>query len=55
MDPAAARAVCEAADPVTAFCGQKVLWGDLTDDPRLVAALRTAYDRVTAFVKNHQP
>jgi D-arabinitol 4-dehydrogenase len=55
MDPVAAHAVCEAADPVAEFCGQKVLWGDLTNDPRLVAALRTAYNRVTSFVKDHRP
>jgi len=55
MDPVAAHAVCEAADPIAAFCEPKVLWGELSGDPRLVAALRTAYDRVTAFVKDHRP
>jgi len=55
MDPVAAHAVCDAADPVVAFCDQKVLWGELSNDPRLLAALRVAYDRVIAFVKNHRP
>ena len=53
MDPAAAHAVCEAADPIAAFCDQKVLWGELSGDPRLVAAIRAAYDRVLAFVASH--
>ena len=53
MDPAAAHAVCEAADPIAAFCEQKVLWGELSGDPRLVAALRSAYDRVLKFVASH--
>ncbi|MFT3849030.1 MAG: mannitol dehydrogenase family protein [Propionivibrio sp.] len=53
MDPAVAHAICEAADPVAAFCADPVLWGELANDPRLVAAIRNAYDRVSHFVKNH--
>lgn len=53
MDPAVAHAMCEAADPVAAFCADTVLWGELANDPRLVAAIRKAYQRVGEFVKAH--
>jgi D-arabinitol 4-dehydrogenase len=53
MDPAVAHAMCEAADPVAAFCADTVLWGELANDPRLVTAIRTAYQRVDDFVKSH--
>ena len=35
-------AICDAADPVAAFCAQRVLWDDLAGDPRLLRALREA-------------
>lgn len=35
-------AICDAADPVAAFCAERVLWNDLAGDPRLLAALRQA-------------
>ncbi|MBB1074411.1 mannitol dehydrogenase family protein [Rhodoferax sp. 4810] len=54
MDPAVAHAICEAADPVAAFCADAVLWGPLAGDERLVQALRTAFTRVNLFVKNHR-
>lgn len=50
MDPAAAHAICEAADPVAAFAADKVLFGPLAGDARWVAALRTASARVADFV-----
>jgi len=53
MDPAAAHAICAAADPVAAFCADLPLWGDLAGDPRLVDALRRASERVAAFVQAH--
>jgi D-arabinitol 4-dehydrogenase len=53
MDPAAAHAVCEAADPVAAFCADQVLWGPIAGDARLVAAVRRASERVAAFVRDH--
>ena len=53
MDPAVAHAMCEAADPVAAFCADTVLWGELANDPRLVTAVRKAYQRVDDFVKSH--
>lgn len=53
MDPAAAHAVCDAADPVAAFCADAPLWGPLAGDPRLVAAVRAAGVRVQQFVREH--
>ncbi|WP_029706349.1 D-arabinitol 4-dehydrogenase [Rhodoferax saidenbachensis] len=55
MDPAVAHAICEAADPVAAFCADATLWGPLANHPRLVAALRTASARVAQFVKDAAP
>jgi D-arabinitol 4-dehydrogenase len=54
MDPAAAHAICEAADPVAAYAADPVLWGDLAGDARLVEALRAAYARVNGFVAAHR-
>ncbi|MCM2341430.1 D-arabinitol 4-dehydrogenase [Rhodoferax sp.] len=54
MDPAAAHAICEAADPVAAFCADPVLWGPLASDERLMQAMRSAFQRVTLFIRNHQ-
>jgi D-arabinitol 4-dehydrogenase len=51
MDPAVAHAICEAVDPVTAFCADVPLWGDLAGDARLVNAVRRASARVTLFEK----
>jgi len=53
MDPAAAHAICEAADPVDAFCRDGVLWGPTAGDPRLVSAVRKAGERVERFVEQH--
>lgn len=50
MDPAAAHAICEAADPVAAFAADPVLWGELAGDARLTLALREASARVDRFV-----
>ena len=55
MDPAVAHAVCDAADPVAAYCADPVLWGELANSPELVSAIRAAYERVSQFVKNHKP
>ena len=52
MDPAAAHAICDAADPVAAFCSERVLWGALAGDPRVVRETRLAAERVTVFVAN---
>ncbi|SEL56991.1 D-arabinitol 4-dehydrogenase [Roseateles sp. YR242] len=50
MDPAAAHAICEAADPVAAFAADQVLWGELAGDTRLVQGLREATTKVDHFV-----
>jgi D-arabinitol 4-dehydrogenase len=52
MDPAVAHAICQAADPVAAFCADLTLWGPLARDERLVSALRRAFARVTQFVQH---
>jgi len=54
MDPDSAHALCAAADPVAAFCGDPVLWGTLAGDLRLTHAVRTAFERVTLFIRNHR-
>ncbi|MFM2035776.1 MAG: hypothetical protein RL459_1041 [Pseudomonadota bacterium] len=51
MDPAVAHAMCDAADPVAAFCADAVLWGEMAGDERLMAALRLAFERVREFVE----
>ncbi len=55
MDPALAHAICAAADPVDAFSRDAVLWGPLAGDARLIAALRTARERVSAFIQETSP
>ncbi|MBI5716861.1 MAG: mannitol dehydrogenase family protein [Burkholderiales bacterium] len=52
MDPDSAHAICEAADPVAAFCADPVLWGPLAGDARLVAAVHSASVRVAQFAGN---
>ncbi len=54
MDPAAAHAICEAADSEAALASDRSLWGDLAGDARLLAGLRTAGQRVAAFVAASQ-
>jgi D-arabinitol 4-dehydrogenase len=53
MDPAVAHAMCEAVDPVAAFCADVPLWGDLAGDPRLTETVRRASERVERFVTAH--
>jgi len=47
MDPAAARAICEAADPVDALCRDTTLFGELAGDTRLLDTVRHAAQRVS--------
>jgi D-arabinitol 4-dehydrogenase len=54
MDVDAAHAICNAADPVAAFCADAVLWGPSASDPRLVSAFRAASTRVEHFVEEHR-
>lgn len=51
MNPTHAHAICNADDPVEAFCRNDVLWGDLAGDARLMLAVRDATTRVKSFVK----
>jgi D-arabinitol 4-dehydrogenase len=53
MKPETAHAICEASDPVAAFCAEEALWGELAADARLVEAVRRASDRVSRFVTAH--
>jgi D-arabinitol 4-dehydrogenase len=53
MEPAAAHAMCESADPVAAFCADATLWGALAGNAELTDAVRNAYARVNHFVQNH--
>ncbi|MBU0747816.1 MAG: mannitol dehydrogenase family protein [Gammaproteobacteria bacterium] len=55
MDPAAAHAICEAADPVAAYAADTTLWGEMASHPKLVESLRKAYARVQAFVAERGP
>jgi len=54
MDPALAHAICTSGDPVASYCADKVLWGPLAGDKRLVQAMRAAFARVGDFVRDHQ-
>ena len=55
MDPTNAHAICDAADPVAAFCADLPLWGNLANDARLVAAMRKAFSRVQHFMQSTAP
>lgn len=50
MEPATAQAICQADDPIAAFAAERVLFGPIAGDERLVAALRKATERVNTFV-----
>ncbi len=49
MDVAVAREICIAKDPVAAYAADAGLWGDMTNDGRLLEALRQAFARVQQF------
>ena len=51
MDPAAAHAIFDAADPLDAYSRDPVLWGPMAGDPRLVSALRQAHGEVLQFMR----
>lgn len=54
MNVEVAHAMCDSTDPVAAYCGDAVLWGELVNDSRLVAAIRHAYQDVHTFIDNHK-
>jgi D-arabinitol 4-dehydrogenase len=49
MNVQQAHAICEAVDPVAAFCSDTTLWGEMANDARLVSAIRRARQRVIQF------
>ena len=53
MDVAIARAICDASDPIDAFCNDRVLWGLQAGDARLISAMRIAQSRVNNFLVEH--
>jgi D-arabinitol 4-dehydrogenase len=55
MNVEAAHAICEATDPIAAYCADAILWGELANDPRLVTATRQAYKNINQFIENHKP
>ena len=54
MDPAVAHGFFEAADPLTAFCNDPLLWGPLAGDERLLTVLRAANAAVLVFLNEHR-
>ena len=55
MDPAAVPAWLAVADPITAFCQDKVLWGTMAGSAALTDAVRAAHLEVLAFIHESQP
>ena len=47
MSPAVGHAICQAADPVAAFCADANLWGGLAGDERVVSAIRRAMTTIS--------
>ncbi|KXU36632.1 D-arabinitol 4-dehydrogenase [Cephaloticoccus primus] len=52
MDEQQARRICTAADPVAALCADTSLWGDLSGNPHLEAALRHATAALTTSLQH---
>ncbi|HQT47653.1 MAG TPA: mannitol dehydrogenase family protein, partial [Acidocella sp.] len=50
MDEAATRAMLAAPHPLAAFCTDKVLWGALAGDARLVRAITAAHARALIWL-----
>jgi D-arabinitol 4-dehydrogenase len=50
MDETIARGFFAAPDPLAAFAGSRLLWGDLAREPGLTAVLRPALERVDAWL-----
>ena len=53
MDAAGAHAIFESVDPLGTFSRDKILWGPLAGDPRLVEALETAHAEVRKFIEGN--
>lgn len=54
MDEAAARGFFTAPDPLAAFCASRLLWGGMADNPALLAALRSALERVDGWIASRR-
>ena len=50
MDPASAKAIVSAADPVAAFVAERLLFNELAGNDQLLAAMRRAFARVEEFI-----
>jgi D-arabinitol 4-dehydrogenase len=50
MDPASAKAIVSAADPVAAFVAERLLFNELAGNDQLLAAMRRALARVEEFI-----
>ncbi|WP_198414768.1 D-arabinitol 4-dehydrogenase [Piscinibacter terrae] len=50
MNPAAAHAICDAADPVAALCADAALWGELAGDERVVTSVRQASQKLSTML-----
>lgn len=46
MNPDVGHAICQASDPIVAFCADTNLWGALAGDERIVTALRHATQQI---------
>jgi D-arabinitol 4-dehydrogenase len=53
MDPAAAHAMLDGADPLGAFCADRGLWGKLAGNAELETAIRTAVQRAENWLVTH--
>ena len=51
MDPAVAHAFFSAADPLSAFCRDSLLWGPLAGNAALESAIRVAHAKVEHFIE----
>ncbi|AXF85320.1 Polyol:NADP oxidoreductase [Ephemeroptericola cinctiostellae] len=47
MNPVVGHAICQAADPVAAFCADVNLWGGLAGDEHIVSAIRRAMTSIS--------
>lgn len=50
MPAESAKTICTASDPVVAFANERLLFGPIAGDERLIQALRKASQRVQAFI-----
>jgi D-arabinitol 4-dehydrogenase len=50
MNPATAQAICQSSDPIATFAGERVLFGSIAGDERLIQVLRQATDRISTFL-----